>query len=286
MDKMYNYGNKIEKKFLKFKKNPKLFFKDLIWKRLFVGSYWINKNIENKLEVITRDIKKHSENMFLVSKTHNVTFNKYKNIHIGKEVVIFGSGPSLNLYNGNKNDKIYIGCNRVFKKFDLDYLFVVDAYGTKDYIEEIKNLKCKKFIGRHINDISYDDENYWINKITIPEHYFDESAERYYTSSTFGRVINYDISNFPLTSFSTVAHDAFSFALWTGAKKIYLVGCDCTLNGYYDGTKQDLEWTKDAYIRILDGWKKYKKFCNIYYPDVDIISVNPVKLKGLFRDKE
>lgn len=274
----------IKKKFLKFQKNPRLFLKDMIWKRIFIGSYWTNKNIESKIEAIAIELKKHSEHMFLVSKIHNETFNKYKNIHIGKEVVIFGSGPSLNLYNEDKNDRVYIGCNRVFRKFDLDYLFVVDAYGTKDYIDEIKGLKCKKFIGRYFNDISYDNENYWVNKITIPEHFFDENTERYYTSSMFGNTINYDISNFPLTSFSSVIHDAFSFALWMGAKKIYLVGCDCSLNGYYDGSKQNLEWTKDAYDRVLEGWIKYKKFCDVYYPKTEIISVNPLKLSGLFKD--
>ncbi|EJM3933051.1 DUF115 domain-containing protein, partial [Campylobacter jejuni] len=269
------------KKILKLKNNPKLFFKDMIWKKLFLSSYLLEKHISNRLDIMEYNIKKHNENLILVSKMHDIVFSKYKNIYNDKEIVIFGSGPSLNLYNEAKNDRIYIGCNRVFKTMDLDYLFIIDAVGTKDYLNEIKFLNCKKFIGRYLDDINYSDENYWVNKIMISEDFFDENTERYYTStlSSMASIINYDISVFPLTSFSSVIHDAFSFALWTGAKKIYLVGCDCALNGYYDGSKQNLEWTKNAYDRILDGWKKYKVFCDVYYPEVQIISVCPVGLK-------
>ena len=34
----------------------------------------------------------------------------------------------------------------------------------------------------------------------------------------------------------------------------------------------------------MRGYKKFKEFIDIYYPDVEVISVNPVGLKGLFRD--
>ena len=36
--------------------------------------------------------------------------------------------------------------------------------------------------------------------------------------------------------------------------------------------------------KMLTGYKKLKKFIDIYYPDIEIISVNPVGLKGLFKD--
>jgi hypothetical protein len=35
---------------------------------------------------------------------------------------------------------------------------------------------------------------------------------------------------------------------------------------------------------IYEGWKDLKKFAQIYYPDTEIISINPVGLKGLFTD--
>ena len=35
---------------------------------------------------------------------------------------------------------------------------------------------------------------------------------------------------------------------------------------------------------IIDGYVRLKEFAEIYYPDVEIISVNPVGLKGLFAD--
>ena len=35
----------------------------------------------------------------------------------------------------------------------------------------------------------------------------------------------------------------------------------------------------------LYDWKKMKEFAELYYPDTEIISVNPVGLKGLFKDE-
>ena len=36
--------------------------------------------------------------------------------------------------------------------------------------------------------------------------------------------------------------------------------------------------------RILIGYKKIKQFAACYYPDTEIISINPVGLRGLFKD--
>ena len=77
---------------------------------------------------------------------------------------------------------------------------------------------------------------------------------------------------------------ALQFALFTEPKTIYLVGCDCTDSGYFKkagkGIKQNL-LEKTEYL-----WHEAKYFINQYYPDTEIVSVNPVKLKGLFRDIE
>ena len=36
---------------------------------------------------------------------------------------------------------------------------------------------------------------------------------------------------------------------------------------------------------IIEAYKKFKQFAQKYYPDVEIISINPVGLKGLFKDE-
>ncbi len=91
----------------------------------------------------------------------------------------------------------------------------------------------------------------------------------------------YDIASNPLCCYGSVALPSVQFALWTNPKKIYIVGCDCTLGGYFDNQPQELDFNTQL---IIEGWEKIKEFRDIYYPETEIISVNPVGLKGLFKD--
>ena len=68
------------------------------------------------------------------------------------------------------------------------------------------------------------------------------------------------------------------FALFTNPRRIYLVGCDCS-SGYFDGTATPL-----PNEHLVGLWKEIKKFAEIYYPETEIICVNPVGLKGVFKD--
>ena len=36
---------------------------------------------------------------------------------------------------------------------------------------------------------------------------------------------------------------------------------------------------------IVKAYKKFKQFANKYYPDVQIISINPIGLRGIFKDE-
>ena len=82
---------------------------------------------------------------------------------------------------------------------------------------------------------------------------------------------------------------ALQFALWTRPKRIYLVGCDCSSLGYCSGildkTAAQTKFPLDV-ERLLYGWTKMKEFIEKFYPDVEIVSVNPVGLKGMFKDIE
>ena len=68
------------------------------------------------------------------------------------------------------------------------------------------------------------------------------------------------------------------FALYTGVKKIYLVGCDCSNQGHWDDTEQ----TGNCMNILPRNWNTFKEFVKTFYPDVEIISINPVGLTGLF----
>lgn len=56
------------------------------------------------------------------------------------------------------------------------------------------------------------------------------------------------------------------------------MGCDCS-NLYCDGSVRD-----NSFVSLVDAWKEAKEFSQIYYPDVEVCSINPVGLKGIFKD--
>lgn len=216
---------------------------------------------------------------------HREVFPKYRGICAGKEVVIVGAGPTLDDYVPIP-DAIHIGVNKTFlcEKVALDYLFIQDYFeDTQDAADAYLPETCRKFYGYHPNG----------SVGAIPEACATRAnAERYFfedlplcSRSPFPP----DISRARLGTFSSVIFPALQFALWTHPKRIYLVGCDCTSLGHCRGiTDKTSAGTKFplATERLLHGWSEMKKFAERFYPDVEIVSVNPVGLKGMFRDMQ
>lgn len=215
---------------------------------------------------------------------HLQTFPRFKGIHQGRDIYLIASGVSASTFKPVQGG-INIGVNRSFQlNIPMDYMFIQDYSGkTKEYIDELDNYrpgKCQKFYGL-TTEWNYDVER------TIPEsHAIKANALRYRTDwvkvEGFEPQFTHDISTQPLGCFGSIVFPALQFALWTYPKRIYLVGCDCTTSGYaYD--KKDKNFLIPD--RIIDAYKKFKNFAKKYYPDVEIISINPVGLKGIFRDE-
>ncbi len=212
---------------------------------------------------------------------HQKTFSKFKNIHNGKDIVIVATGPSL-IDKKIIDDAIYIGVNAAFKckNILLDYLFMQDYSGMKDYIKLVEDYrpdKCIKFFGL---TTEYD---MIINRV-IPENIAIKcKALRYRTDWSevpfFEPKFAYDISSMPLGCFGSIVFPALQFALWTNPKRIFIMGCDCSNLGHFDGSKTTVDLNS-----LKLPWRKFKQFKDIYYPETEIISVNPVGLKGLFKD--
>lgn len=207
-----------------------------------------------------------------VAKIHSESFAKYKNCNESKSVALIATGPSLTSYTPIK-DVITIGVNKsfLFDKLNLDYLFIQD-YNSKDYIyrlAEDKYSHIEKFIGLLPQ-----------SDLVIPESLaLKLKAKRYYTDEIIKpHRFAFDISTNMLGDFNSVSFSAMQFILWTNPQKIYLVGCDCS-SGYFDKTKS----TSSMNV-LIGNWILLKKFAETYYPDTQIISVNPVGLKGIFTD--
>jgi len=218
-----------------------------------------------------------------VAKLHSEVFPQYKKKHMGQDFAIVGCGPSLNYYKPIKNC-IHMALNRAFtidKKL-FDYIFLWDFPGMKnaddgeEIVNQYLNYDAIKFAGCFLNDNILNVEDIINKRGTLHRCY---SSARYGLSiSTIDKIIHPDISIHPLADFMSVSFGALHFALYTHPAKIYLVGCDTSTGAF--NKRNDPKDFKTIFL----GYKLFKKFITQHYPDIEVISVNPVGLKGMFKD--
>lgn len=217
-----------------------------------------------------------------VAQLHKNTFSKFKGINKNKCVVIVGRGPTIKKFVPNIKNAVYVGTNNVIKmeKIPIDYLFVQDFHHMpKDDINQIINFKGELFLGKFFFPILKENPSVpnWLHEICIPEGFFLRPNVHKYVAGLFNKFFYPDIDCFPVVDMGSVIFPAVHFAFFTHPQKIYLVGCDCS-QGHFDDNTGDSS-------PLVKGWKMIKLFRDIYYPDVEIISINPVGLKGLFKDE-
>lgn len=223
-----------------------------------------------------------------INDLHKKTFSGYKYKYTDKTIVLVGAGPTVNYYQPLKN-VINVGTNRAFLRDDIvfKYLFAIDKAGletiSENYYQKFLDYDAVKFIG---------DQNMG-KYFQIPESVLAKHINiyRYQTTanlipSTFTK----NIDSEPLGNFASVALQAIQFILYTNPKTIYLVGIDCTASSkqHFTGATisnlgRNESLANNDKINIF-AWKKLKEFVETYYPETEIISVNPVGLKGIFRD--
>ncbi len=220
---------------------------------------------------------------------HQKVFPKYRGINRGKTVVITGTGPTFEYYKPMK-DVVHIGINRSVFREDIqyDYLFATDYDGEDDLFEKLFSCDYDlvKFFG----------VNYNRRSALIPAYLMEQKGvEMYYVEGfhpgIYGTTIEnsrkfafpLDISAVPFKSYGTTFHVAFQFALWTRPEKIYIVGADSYGKAHAKGLDYG-EIPVDCRM-FIKPWRKIKEFAEAYYPDTEIISLNPVGLKGIFKDE-
>lgn len=252
-------------------------------KNLFIKSVY--KTISSFFQNLIRT--RYQTDMYIaqtqvVSNIHKQSFYNYKNINKDKEIAIIATGPSLNKYVPIQ-DTVNIAINNAIKynKVNFNYFFSIDYDGIK---------KCEKELTEYSNLIKFygvlpkhpfgliersHDANI-IPESTIIKH----NANKFFLYSKRPNKnlnFNVDIDMTWLMDGGSSTFSAMQFALYTNPRKIYLIGCDCS-QGYFDGKGNN---NATPFVKI---WKELKQFADTYYPDTEIISVNPVGLKGLFTD--
>lgn len=202
-----------------------------------------------------------------IHETHIASFSEFKACHRDRTVAVVGTGPTLNYYSQAK-EVPHIGVNGAFRReqLKLDYYFLL--HYSLGFCEDLKNYSFVKFFGRIGDD-------------AFPEYVIEENHAREFFYSTIARRFNTNIEYYPMAGFGSVIFQALQFAIYTRPKRILLVGCDCTDVGhFYDEGSGHVDYT----AQWLDGYRCFKEFMARHYPDTEVISVNPVGLRGMFRD--
>ena len=252
---------------------------------------FIKKNI---LKAIMK-IDEHTALIVSAEQLHQKTFLPYKNYcHGERDVVVCGAGPSLQKYQPIEG-AVHIAVNRSFlyEKVDFDFIFAQDYDGIRMCQNELVQYrpgKCVKMLGAKHN----------IDAKTIPESLAIKcNALRFYMDyqiylDGYGSKLVRDIELRPIGGMPNVGMSVMQLALYMNPRRLFIVGCDMSGNHFAVGnqTREEIEsqakeledhWKKYN-KKLLGKWQEIKDFASAYYPDTEIISVNPVGLRGMFID--
>ena len=210
---------------------------------------------------------------------HKASFSEFKGCNRGRDLVIIATGPSMKFYSYQES-LVHVGVNAAFKRDDvaLDYYFTTDYENKNEWFSELKNYDFIKFFGQ------YSAGNYR-DRFQVSETIIDENEGRRFYQGAPSEDIHLNIEYYPLASFYSIIFQALHFSIYTRPKRIFLVGSDCSSGGYFDGSKQLNNVKTAGGIPMWEkGYKKMKEFAEHFYPDIEIISVNPIGLTGMFRD--
>lgn len=211
-----------------------------------------------------------------IQNVHRASFSEFRGCHKGQRVVLVGAGPTLNFYS-QLQDTPHIGVNTTFLKsgIKLDYYFARDYSGRSSWYNRLKDYDFVKFFG--VSEWSYEAREAY----QVPESIIEENHGRRFYTQINKKLIHCDIEHHPVMGLGSVIFGALHFALFTQPEQILLVGCDCSPTGHFDGTGGITPSVGNFWV---NSWNWAKEFAARYFPNTEILSVNPVGLKGMFRD--
>ena len=210
----------------------------------------------------------------------------------GMNVAVCGAGPSFGKYKPI-NGTVHIALNRALLNNNVrfEYFFADDWRGINFMQEEICAYDCMKYLGF----------TFLGSENVIPECFIEKSnSKKYYTDSfifkdPFDSRFACDIDKLPLGTMPNIALSVLQVALFMRPKTIFIVGCDATQGHFIEPRSLDIKernklnedhehiasYKSD---KVMAKWKEFRRFAEIHYPDVRIISINPVGLVGIFED--
>jgi hypothetical protein len=217
---------------------------------------------------------------------HPETFGKYRNAFAGQEVVLVCTGPTASQYSPIPGT-IHVGVNGAvyLDHITLDYVvaqdYTINQKGNETLIEDVvayQGNHCQKFLGI-IPDDRHEQIRPGIER--IPMRFLSApDCHQYILEDWKQHNIAYDLSVQPLGDFGGTTFSALQFIFYAHPKRLYLVGWDCGFGyAYGKGNAYD---PANYQVAILK--EHFLPWIELNYPDVEIVSVNPVGLTGIFKD--
>ncbi len=221
---------------------------------------------------------------------HPRIFGQYKGAFRDKDVYLVATGPTANYFiPKNTDNEVYVGVNGACRlnRFNLDFLFMQDNTVNQKNNEtltlEVLNYtgnNCQKFFAVYPPNIFIRNINSSHQLLPVPNQYsYKENCHKYILGSPLeSEFIPQDIEISPIANLEGTTFSALQFILHGNPKRIFLVGCDCSAGYAYGG---------DNYIDLSPqkkSWLRMENFIQLHYPDTEVISINPVGLKGMFKD--
>lgn len=249
----------------------------------------IKEFVQKRIELVAENEAMNISTALL----HQQTFKPFKNFCYDKEVVICGAGPSLKNYKPIEG-AVHIALNRSFllENVKFDFIFAQDMDGIRmvqNELIEYRKGECIKLFGTQMGT-----EKEIPESLAIKCGALRFNTDLYIYKDGFKSKFICDIDSRALGNMPNVGMSVMQFALYMNPKRIYIVGCDMSGTHFEKNHQTDFELSAekkqyDSYWemeqkRLIDKWAEIKQNATIYYPDTEIISVNPVGLKGMFRD--
>ncbi|MEE0495266.1 MAG: hypothetical protein UDK34_01970 [Cyanobacteriota bacterium] len=248
----------------------------------------INDIINEKCHLITDKLDNIYYDMHVLNQISvlHKDYLQYKRCYEGRDIVLVATGPTSQYYKKLIQNAVHIGINSAIKYdwIDFDYIFVNDnSINNPELNYEIDRYKpktCKKFYAipsqRRLN-INRNKYKMAIDKIS-QDHFYLANAMPYLLEDRFCERWGINLECEPFGDFGGSVFSALQFACYTHPKKIYIVGCD--MGRSYSGLTQK----EEDYSPQLHFWALFKDFVTRVYPDIEIITINPVGLKGVFSE--
>ncbi len=213
-------------------------------------------------------------------------FTKYKNCNFDKDVILIAGGPTVRYFDYKKTGALKCGVNGIISLIDnLDYLFIEDTFiydkNLNTEIDLYVGNNCQKFYGllpqRRLEHL----RRCGVTDIVKPIDVHRAGANVFLIEDVFRSkwAINLEVEAFG--DFAGAALSALQFIVYTHPRRIFLVGNDCSDGGLAYRSERPMAADHTCKIK---NYYSFKNFVRSVYPEIEIISINPVKLRGLFKD--